>query len=370
MKSATTHLASGNYARLQLLSEGLQSVARLGMGRFGMRSRPASAHPSTGMRSPIQIRQNGGHFVVLRPQTTPPEDIPLLCRWLPFGSNGHGCVDGLFAGCAYRIEITVHDVHVPALPRDVDGLRVLQLSDLHVGHSVRRADVLRMVEQASALQPDLVLLTGDFAHRPVSSTDLKEALAPLGDIPARLGRYASPGNHDHWDGVDLVRDALDAAGIPVLCNENRQLLSGLWLAALDDMLAGQPDLARTLRGIPGDGAVLLMSHNPNVLSYVADRPVIALAGHTHGGQFRLSPQGIPPNGWYSRLAVAFEAIEGLVHAGNRDGIGAWRYLSGWFREGKAGMYVNRGLGVARPPLRYNCPAEIALLRLRSGLLVN
>ena len=270
----------------------------------------------------------------------------------------------MYAGYGYRIELSEHDIHIPGLPEDADGLRVVQLSDLHVGRSVRRADVERMAEAASALEPDLVLLTGDFAYRPDSSLELTQALAPLGGIPARLGAFASPGNHDHWDGTDTIASALGAAGIPVLCNENRQLLPGLWLAAVDDMLAGRPDLARTLRGVPSEGTALLMSHNPNVLRHLTDRAVIAFAGHTHGGQFRLSPNGTAPNGWYSRLAVAFEAIEGLIHAGNREGIGAWKYISGWFREGKSWMYVNRGLGVGRPALRYNCPAEIALFRLR------
>ena len=133
--------------------------------------------------------------------------------------------------------------------------------------------------------------------------------------------------------------------------------------------AGTPDLDRALENVPVDSATILMSHSPNILPEVVDRPLIVLAGHTHGGQIRLPWQeslvGNDPS-FFSQLVTAYEMTGYLIYGGNKEGVGAWRYMEGWFYEGRAAMYVCRGLGVTRPPVRYDCPAEMTLFTLRSG----
>ena len=167
-----------------------------------------------------------------------------------------------------------------------------------------------------------------------------------------------------------VREALHASGITVLDNENRELMPGLRLAAIDDMLAGQPDLDAALRDIPHDVFTLLLSHNPNVLPQAAGRSMVIFSGHTHGAQLKFAWQDFASTthpDLYAHLSTAFETVGYVKRGGNADGLGCWRYMDGWYEAGMARMYVNRGLGMVRPPYRVNCPAEVAAFHLRRGI---
>jgi predicted MPP superfamily phosphohydrolase len=277
-------------------------------------------------------------------------------------------VDSLAAGWSYRIEIADFDVELPGLPAALDGLTVAQVTDVHVGLYVTADDVRQMAGVVAALHPDLIALTGDYVFNEDSPAAISAALRPLAELPASLGLYAGLGNHDYWHGVSAVRDALHACRIPLLVNASVQVAPGLWLAAVDDLLAGHVDVEAALRGIPPDGVTLLLSHNPNVLPNLADRPVVILSGHLHGGQ--VVTRGIAAErprsiAVYTRLMAALNSASFVVRGGNPEGILSGRYVQGWYQEGTARMYVSRGLGLTRPPVRINCPAELTLLRLRA-----
>ena len=322
---------------------------------------------------PVEVRPIGSEFVSIRrgeDVELPTDEASLICRLLQQKDDtGQTRVDSLVGGCTYRIELVSLEVVDPLLPADLDGLRVVQLSDIHIGRYITVEETRKMAQFAASLQPDLLLLTGDFAFHP-SDGQLAEGLEPFGQVAAPLGRYASLGNHDYWDDVKAVREALAAAGITVLHDANCEIVPGLWLAGLDDLLAAQPDLRSALAGIPAEATTILMSHNPNVLPEVAERPLLVLSGHTHGGQIRFPWQrALPidePN-FFSQLMIAYEMTGYYLYGGNRAGVGMWRYLAGLFHEGRAWMYVSRGLGVTRPPIRYDCPAEITLFTFRSGV---
>lgn len=284
------------------------------------------------------------------------------------GVMNHIEVDSLEAGWDYRIEITDFDVVVPSLPRYLDGLRIAHLADLHVGQFVGVDDVRQIAGFVASLRPDVVVITGDHVFHQDSQDGLESALGHLASLPATLGIYATMGNHDHWDGIDTVRDALSNVGITMLDNENREISAGLWLAGIDDLLAGRPDLEATLAGIPSHAATVLLSHNPLVIPQTADRPLLVLSGHTHGGQVRFAGQDFSSTerpDLYAHLMTAFETVGYVKRQGNLEGIGAWRYMEGWYQPDVARAYVSRGLGVVRPPFRVNCPAELTLLRLRA-----
>lgn len=203
-----------------------------------------------------------------------------------------------------RVQVTRHSVPLANLPSDLEGLRLVQISDLHLGPLFRAGSVRRIVALSNACQPDLVVLTGDFVNYR-SMRFLRGGLSELKALQARWGVFACLGNHDHWEGAEEVRAALEEVGVKVLVNENVPVAEGLGLAGVDDLMAGQPDLERTVAGLPKDVAVVLLSHNPTVLPQVADRPGLVLAGHTHGGQVALpflGPRGtarLPGVRWFT-----------------------------------------------------------------------
>lgn len=277
-------------------------------------------------------------------------------------------VDSLAPGWEYRIEITEFDVEMPGLPAALDGLRLAHITDLHVGWFVTPADVSRMAALVAGLNPDLIVLTGDLVFHHESQKMLERALEPIAAINARYGAYATLGNHDYWDGVRTVERALSATGIRLLRNQAVEAAPALWVAGVEDLLAGDVDTRAALSAVPDGAPAILLSHNPNILPQVANRPLLVLAGHSHGGQVILPGQSFEddrgPN-LYARLMTAFETVGFLRRGGNRAGLGTWRYVNGWYSEGQARMYVGRGLGMVRPPVRINCPAELTLIRLKS-----
>jgi predicted MPP superfamily phosphohydrolase len=231
----------------------------------------------------------------------------------------------------------------PELPAGLEGLRLVQLSDLHRSHTVGEAEIGRAVERANALMPDVVVLTGDYITHALGYAD--SCAAALAGLRAPLGRFAILGNHDHYAGADIVAAALGRAGFTVLRNEAHPVERGgdrLWVVGVDDVLAHQADLAGALRGVPSSAFKVALIHEPDVAEVTARYPVqLQLSGHSHGGQIRLP--GI-----------------GALHLPRM----ARRYPMGLYRIGGLQLYTNRGVGRLQPAVRINCPPEITLITLR------
>ena len=268
-----------------------------------------------------------------------------------------------------RPQVTRHNVALAGLSPQLSGLRVVQLSDVHLGFFSGPSFVRRAVALANAENPDLVGITGDFVnYRSVGY--LPAGVRELQALRPRLGVFACLGNHEHWEGVEKVVGPLRAGGIQVLVNESRQVADNLWVAGLDDIMSGKPDLPRTVSAIPPGAAVILLSHNPTVLPQVADHPWLVLAGHTHGGQLALpfiGPRGTMKTPGIRQFARFWESVHVRARGGNPRAVCTYRYPEGWFQEGRARMYVNRGVGMSdSEPLRLNCPPEVAVFTLTSG----
>jgi len=232
-------------------------------------------------------------------------------------------------------------LHLPGLPPALDGLRIGQISDTHLGMPVAERNAAWAVEQMRREQPDLLALTGDFVTLHTALPQVGPLLAGLG---APLGVYAVPGNHDYWEGLDDLREQLASVGIPLLLNEHRRLEwngAELWLAGVDDIWEGQGDLGAALRGVPAGAFTLLLCHAPDAADEAARRGVaLQLSGHTHGGQI-----------WLPLLGPIALPIYGL------------NYAIGRYQVGPTTLYVSRGLGGM--PLRLACPPEATVLTLRS-----
>jgi predicted MPP superfamily phosphohydrolase len=228
------------------------------------------------------------------------------------------------------------DLELPGLDPAHAGLRVAQLSDIHVGALTPEARIREAVALANAFRPDLVVLTGDYLSRERRGVGLvREQLAGL-EAPT----VAVLGNHDHRVDATGAAGALARLGYAVLRNENTTLfLRGATFAVvgIDDYCTHNADPAKAMKGAPA-GSRLVLAHDPATVDVLrgAFGPLTVLSGHTHGGQVNLP------------LARMREMP----------------YKSGLFRLGEIQLYVNRGIGNTWLPFRVNAPPEVTLITLR------
>ncbi|MCA9790164.1 MAG: metallophosphoesterase [Candidatus Eremiobacteraeota bacterium] len=250
------------------------------------------------------------------------------------------------------------DLPLRDLPPSLEGRRLVLLSDLHRGPLVSMDYLHEVIKKVNALQPDLVLLPGDFISKsPDYYPDVAEILAGL---RPRIASLATLGNHDHWEGAELARQAITEAGVLLLDNSNIYLdaraeltveaARGLCLAGVDDLWEGKPDLALALRGVAPEVPRILLSHNPDLAEEEGAsglRVDLQVSGHTHGGQIVLP--GLGP-----------------VATGSRYGL---KYVAGAVNGPGWPVYVTRGIGTSMLPARLGSPPEIVVFDLRSSRLV-
>jgi predicted MPP superfamily phosphohydrolase len=256
----------------------------------------------------------------------------------PMGIMTYGAVVG-----KERYEIVERTIRLPRLSPRLAGVRLVQLTDIHVGNFMRQAKLEWYVQAVNDLDPDLVALTGDFI---ASSAHFIPACATaLEKLEARNGVFACLGNHDYWVGAQHVTEALQAAGVEVLRNEARRLsLRGATLnvAGVDDPWRGHTDFDRALSMGDPNAPTIMLCHQPDLFPRAAERHVdLTLAGHYHGGQIKLQFLGLEVSP--AHLVSAF--VEGL-----------------YFRD-RSQLYVSRGIGITGPPARLNARPEITLLHL-------
>ena len=230
-------------------------------------------------------------------------------------------------------------VRIPNLPPALAGLRLVQISDVHIGPLLQKEWVEGVVERVRALRPDLVAITGDLVDGTVD--ELREHVAPLARLAeAPRGVYFTTGNHEYYSGVDDWLRHLPTLGIRPLANERVEVAPGLDLAGIHDPTGRgryAPDLPAALLGRDANRPVVLLAHQPRQFREAARQGVsLTLSGHTHGGQ-------IWPFSWLVALVQP--------------------YIAGLHRLGDAQLYVSRGTGFWGPPMRVFAPAEITLLRL-------
>jgi uncharacterized protein len=251
-----------------------------------------------------------------------------------------------------RLVVRRVDADVPDLPLEFDGLRIVQLSDLHIGPHTNRRFLQRVVNAAGSLQPDIIAVTGDLIDD--RAEDVAVYARALGSLDAPLGVYMIPGNHDVYAGWDEVEESLRDAHLgTVLVNDMELVQRGgatLALIGTGDPAAGArgtsraaPDLERALARVPASATTIAFAHNPALWPALAARGVaLTLSGHTHWGQFAL-----PKLGW--SLASPF-----LEHA-----VGA-------HTEKGSLLYISPGTGYWGIPFRLGAPPEVTLVTLRRG----
>ena len=243
-------------------------------------------------------------------------------------------------------DLVVEHVELPikGLAPSLDGFNIVQLSDFHIYPYTKPPLIKESVAIANALNPDLVVLTGDYVWHDLEA--IYELAPILAGLNAKHGLYAVMGNHDLWTNVNVIKDAFDESGLPYLINEGVTIAQGngsLHLAGLDDGWSGIPDLHAAMAGAPKDAPVVLLMHEPDLADEYSLNPRISLqlSGHSHGGQIR-----------FPRLGGALV----LPYLGQKYDYQLYRVNDMW-------LYSNPGIGVTNEPLRINCPPEITEITL-------
>ncbi|HSG39830.1 MAG TPA: metallophosphoesterase [Thermoanaerobaculia bacterium] len=239
------------------------------------------------------------------------------------------------------------DAHFPDLPAGLEGMRIVQVSDLHVGPHTSRSYLAKVAQAVQAARPDLLAITGDQVDD--YGRDVAYFAEAFSGLSAPHGVFAIPGNHDVYAGWPAVRAGLEAMGITVLVNDAVEVVRGegrFWLAGTGDPAGRRgteaaPDLNRTLAPVPEGAFTIALAHNPALWPGLAKRGVpLTLSGHTHHGQL-----SIPNLGW--SLASPF-----LQHA------------MGSHRLGESLLYINPGTNYWGLPFRIGALPEVTVLTLR------
>ena len=272
----------------------------------------------------------------LRGMEADPERRLFLARGLA------GSVGALVAGLSIfgtrsalgAVQVKRLDIKLKNLPQALSGLKLVQISDVHVGPLLRHDWVGQLVDTIEGLKPDAVAITGDLVDGRVS--ELAEHVAPLGRMKPPRGVWFVTGNHEYYSGPEEWLLHLPTLGVRPLRNEHHELAPGLDIAGIDDP-TGAPDLTAALQGRDEKRPVILLAHQPRQFAEAATKNVsLTLSGHTHGGQ-------IWPFTWLVALAQP--------------------YLAGLHSRGESQLYVSRGTGFWGPPMRVFAPAEITLFTL-------
>lgn len=237
---------------------------------------------------------------------------------------------------------------LPEGSHELDGLQIAFVTDTHVGPFTSAEDIARGIALFENERVDLVLLGGDYVSESnLYAEAMADALSPL-VARASLGAIAVMGNHDLPLGVDRVRSQLERIGVTVLRNESHLVERNgqqLAVAGIDDTVVGNPNPLRAFAEVPAGVPVLALWHEADFAEETARLGAFAqLSGHTHGGQVRLPIIGsiwLPPDG--RKRDIGLYDVEGMP------------------------VYISRGLGVYRPPVRFLAPPEVTLVTLRAGI---
>ena len=263
---------------------------------------------------------------------------------ITLGLSGAGVAEALGAVALKNVRVSLRK-----LPKELSGMRIVQLTDVHIGPMIGREWLAGIVERVNALDPDIVVITGDLVDGSVAA--LRDHVAPIAQLKSKRGVYFVTGNHEYYSGVTSWVEHLEQLGVRVLRNEHVTIGEGAAsfdLAGVDDHTGGQfdkshgADVPKALAGRDPNRECILLAHQPKEIIEAAKFGVgLQISGHTHGGQ-------VFPATLLVRLQQPFTA--------------------GLDRLGDTQIYVSRGTGYWGPPMRVAAPSEITILELVSEMV--
>jgi len=249
-----------------------------------------------------------------------------------------------------RLVVHEETIEIDNWPRELDGLKVAVISDIHAGGSfINEKKLHQIVERTNELHPELILILGDYmSSNGWTSRRVEPEVfgAVLKNFSAPFGTYSVLGNHDNWYSGARVRAGLEQNGIKVLDNEVMEIqVRGvqLWLVGLADLWTRPQRIEQTVAKVPEGQTMIALTHNPDIFPDVPQRVPLLLAGHTHGGQVR------------------FPFIGSVVQSSRFGEL----YERGHVFQNNHHLFVTTGIGTSIQPVRFGVPPEIVLLTLRS-----
>ena len=247
-----------------------------------------------------------------------------------------------------RLIVRHQTIQISEWPRELSGIRIAVISDIHAGSRFIDDDKLRLiVTRTNELKPDMIVILGDYITGRGNNTYPPEKFSGiLKDLSAPLGVYSVLGNHDWWFNGSRVRNALEANGIHVLENELTEVRfqsGSFWLVGLADLWTRPQRIEETIAQVPEGRPIIALAHNPDVFPNLPSRVQLLLAGHTHGGQVR------------------FPLIGAVVQPSDYG----QRYASGHVFEENHHLFVTTGIGTSIMPVRFGVPPEIVLLTVET-----
>ena len=249
-----------------------------------------------------------------------------------------------------RLVVNQQSIQIDTWPKELGGLRIALIADLHTGGWFIDENKLRLiVDRTNQLNPDLVVLLGDYvAPNSWHSRRVEPEITAgvLKDLRAPLGVYAVLGNHDWWYNGAKVRRAFEQNGIPVLEDEVVEIRwrdKSFWLAGLADLWTRPQQIDETIAKAPPGSTMIALTHNPDIFPRLPPNVPLLLAAHTHGGQVSIPLIGTPivPSRFGSK------------------------YTAGHVFENGHHMFVTTGIGTSILPVRFRVPPEIVVLTVKS-----
>lgn len=248
----------------------------------------------------------------------------------------------------YWIDITHHTISNKLLPKGFSGTKIVQFSDTHLGFQYNLKQLKKTVKKINDLNPDIVVFTGDLMDKPDDYNNQDVISNLLFQIQAPLGKFCIYGNHDHGgNGTSAYEKIMSDSGFVLLQNTNATVVNQekekIYIAGIDEPMLGSPEWETTFNDITDSEYCVLLAHAPDFADRAHEYPVILqISGHSHGGQVRVPILG-------ALITPPF----------------AKKYIEGMYEVSSLKLYVNRGLGTTRLPLRFLSRPEITTFTLES-----
>lgn len=237
-------------------------------------------------------------------------------------------------------------IDIPHWNKEHKNLKIVLLTDFHIGFGhMSRKNLAKIIERTNSYNPDIVLLLGDYVNLSAQNQKYLPFLVDFKKLRSKYGVFAIMGNHESWEVRNKIRYFIKQAGIKLLENRAEKITideKSFWIAGIDDLTTGYPDLEKTMSQIrDAQSPVLFLSHNPDIFEQVSSRVSLTLTGHTHGGQ----------------IYVPF-----LVRLMTPSRFGR-RFLKGHVVQNNRHIFISSGLGTTIIPARFLVPPEIVILEL-------
>ena len=287
-------------------------------------------------------------YLLIRKAEVDKAKMRMWCNRIHGGLIGLGIIlaaVGIYS--AMKMPVVKHyDVVIANLPEKAEGLRAVFLSDIHADNITRAKKVGKLVKKVNDLNPDLILLGGDYVDGRLENVG--KELLPIKDFKAKYGVYGAVGNHEYYSGFDNWVPYLKELNINLLLNEHKIIEPGICIVGLTNHAAKRfphlerPSLDKALKGVPEKTPVILLNHRPSADAREAAEKGVALqlSGHTHGG-----------------MLLGLNLFVKMFNAG---------FVSGWYKINDMQLYVSNGTGIWNGfPVRIGCLSEITVLTLRS-----